>query len=100
MRRMNFPARRDERRGRAEASLAEWRTLTIDEQLNELAARPGECKRQIARLKALQSKHVVFALPGASEQQDKVTASTKAPPRSDVKATKAFKRKAEKGDAQ
>jgi hypothetical protein len=77
------------RREAAEERAAAWRMLSTEEQLRELRARPGECRRQIERLSRGKKQEVVsVGTPTATPEKP-----TKAPPKSDVKASKAFEKK-------
>ena len=91
---------RQRRRDGAARSLVEWRKLTIDQQLDDLRARPGESKRQVARLTTLKGQgHIYLPQAVAGDREVKATVekieqrTPKAPPKSDAKATKAFARK-------
>ena len=43
---------KQEKRNKADAMHAEWRKLTIPQQIKELKKRPGNCAKQLARLTA------------------------------------------------
>ncbi len=47
------PAVRQEKREAAEAMVAEWRKLSVAEQIASLLRRRGNSKRQLARLRGL-----------------------------------------------
>jgi len=42
----------------AEERNAVWRSLTLDEQKKQLALRPGQCKKQLARIEEQQNPSV------------------------------------------
>lgn len=52
----NFPRRRERKRTEAAERAAAWQHLTPREQLAQLDHRPGESKRQRARIKAKMEK--------------------------------------------
>ena len=89
------------RQAAAQASQEAWRKLTIDQQLKEISQRPGGSKRQVARLERLKAKGYTIAPIGVENpkplpvepEATEATARDKAPPKSDAKATKAWKRK-------
>lgn len=94
---------RQARRNSAAKRLEEWRSLTIDQQLAEIATRPGKSERQVTRLLALKASGARFVTDTPKQQKanivEAVTAELevekemKAPPKTDVKATKAWKKK-------
>lgn len=77
------------RRVGAEARAAAWAAMSVEEQLTELRARPGECKRQIERLLNPKQKKVIEAAAAEAE----TAPGSKTPPKEDRKATRAFKKK-------
>lgn len=104
MRTKNFPRHKERRAEHAQQSNEAWRKLTIDQQLKELATRPGQSQRQVARLQRLSALGHTHVPQGGNPKPVPVQApgddtATKAPPKSDVKATKAFAKKQRKGEA-
>jgi hypothetical protein len=41
---------KDERRAKAEDRQKQWDALSLEQKLEELAARPGQCRKQLTRL--------------------------------------------------
>lgn len=95
--RKNFPNRKAQKHEQAEARQQAWSLLTIDDQLKELMHRPGNSARQVARLNKLKEAGLMIAPKGSASEINRVIKEakkeTKAPPKSDIKATKAFKKK-------
>lgn len=89
MLRMMFPERRTKRREEALERDALRATLTLEQKLKLCDSRPGESKRERARLLSKESIRI-------DTQAAVIHASTpKEPPKSDKKAVKARKRKEE-----
>ena len=92
----NFPGRREKRAEEATQRNAQCASLSLDQRLAVIAARPGESKRERERLlRPKQGQQVPMPAPEAVAPE---LTSVREPPKSDKKAHKAWKKKRSQSD--